>query len=201
MPTAGQTSSLELAPATRQDASHLAILVDMAGHGLPAWFWASSPARPAGTSILEFGRERARGDFGGFSWRNAYVARSAGMVAGMILGYRQPDDPGDAAEVPDIVRPLVELEAEAPGSWYVNALAVYPEFRGRGIGAALLEGALDRARSEGADTASLIVEDVNDAARRFYARLGFSERAERAYQRFPMGPEASRWILMVRKLN
>ena len=31
------------------------------------------------------------------------------------------------------------MEALAPGSWYVNALAVLPEFQGRGLGARLLK--------------------------------------------------------------
>ena len=36
------------------------------------------------------------------------------------------------------MRPLVLLEAKAPGSWYVNVLATFPEFRRQGIGVQLL---------------------------------------------------------------
>ena len=34
--------------------------------------------------------------------------------------------------------PLQELENLAPGTWYVNVLAAYPEHRGQGYGTALL---------------------------------------------------------------
>ena len=34
--------------------------------------------------------------------------------------------------------PLQELENLAPGTWYVNVLAAYPEHRGKGYGRALL---------------------------------------------------------------
>ena len=73
---------------------------------------------------------RAR-DSGGFSWRNAVVAEIGGEIAACLVGYRL-DDPyelGGLADTPEIVRPLVKLEAKAPGSWYVNVLATFPEFR------------------------------------------------------------------------
>ena len=34
--------------------------------------------------------------------------------------------------------PLQELENLAPGTWYVNVLAVHPPFRGLGLGTKLL---------------------------------------------------------------
>ena len=116
-------------PATKADASALAVLVDIAGEGMPAYMW-STLAAP-GQSVLEFGRERAARDSGGFSWRNAVVAEIGGEIAACLVGYRL-DDPyelGGLADTPEIVRPLVKLEAKAPGSWYVNVLATFPEFR------------------------------------------------------------------------
>ena len=125
-------------PATKADASALAVLVDIAGEGMPAYMW-STLAAP-GQSVLEFGRERAQRDSGGFSWRNAVVAEIGGEVAACLVGYRldDPYDLGALAGTPEIVQPLVKLEAKSPGSWYVNVLATFPEFRRRGIGAKLL---------------------------------------------------------------
>ena len=194
---------VEIVPARREDGSHIAMLTDMAGHGLPAHFWATAGERAAGTSLLEIGRERARRDSGNFSWRNAWLARLDGDVAGVLLGYRQPADldAGDLSQLPELVRPLVELEALAPGSWYLNVVAVYPEYRGRGVGRALMDKALAVSAEQGAPSTSLIVEDVNVNARRLYAAMGFEERALRPFVSFPFGPAAGNWILMVRDLR
>ena len=100
-------------PATKADASALAVLVDIAGEGLPAYLW--STLKAPGQSMLEVGRERAAREEGGFSYRNAIVAEIDGEVAACLVGYRL-DDPyelGDLDAMPELVRPLVELEAGA----------------------------------------------------------------------------------------
>ncbi|HEU4475108.1 MAG TPA: hypothetical protein VFR71_00220, partial [Methyloceanibacter sp.] len=111
-------------PATKADAAALAVLVDIAGEGMPAYMW--STLKAPGQSLLELGRERAQREAGGFSYRNSIVAEIDGEIAASLVGYRL-DDPYDLeaslAETPEIVRPLVRLEAKAPGSWYVNVLA------------------------------------------------------------------------------
>jgi len=126
-------------PATKTDAAVLAVLVDIAGEGMPSFMWSTLGA--VGQSVLEFGRERARRDTGGFSFKNATVAEIGGEIAACLVGYRL-DDPNDLdgslAETPEIVRPLVRLEAKVSGSWYVNVLATFPEFRRHGIGGELL---------------------------------------------------------------
>ena len=126
------------------------MLVDIAGEGLPAHLW--STLKAPGQSILEVGRERAAREEGGFSYRNAIVAEVDGEIAACLVGYRldDPYDLGDLEQVPPLVRPLVLLEAKAPGSWYVNVLATFPEFRRQGIGMALLGIAEQKAREEGA---------------------------------------------------
>ena len=123
-------------PAAKADASALAVLVDIAGEGLPAYLW--STLKAPGQSILEVGRERAARETGGFSYRNAIVAEVDGEIAACLVGYRldDPYDLGDLEQVPPLVRPLVLLEAKAPGSWYVNVLATFPEFRRQGLGMA-----------------------------------------------------------------
>ena len=100
-------------PATKKDAAALAVLVDIAGEGLPAYLW--STLRAPGQSILEVGRERALREEGGFSYRNAVIAEIGGGIAATLIGYRL-DDPyrlGDLAEIPEIVRPLLRLDLVA----------------------------------------------------------------------------------------
>lgn len=77
-----------------------------------------------------------------------------------------------------VVAWLVADEAE------VANLAVAPEWRGRGVGAALLDAALNEARKGGAHVAHLEVRDSNVAARALYGSRGFMPvgRRRRYYQ-------------------
>ena len=58
----------------------------------------------------------------------------------------------------------------------VRLLAVAPSDRGRGVGAALMNECIHRARRAGATALTLHTTDLMQAAMRLYARLGF-ERA------------------------
>ena len=58
------------------------------------------------------------------------------------------------------------------------ALAVHPDFRGRGLGERLARRVLDRLRRRGARTFSLEVRDPNPAAQGLYLRLGFRPAGE-----------------------
>jgi [ribosomal protein S18]-alanine N-acetyltransferase len=57
---------------------------------------------------------------------------------------------------------------------HVNNLAVRPEYRGRGLGGALLAYALEEGERRGATRAMLEVRRSNEAARRLYERYGFA---------------------------
>ncbi len=48
-------------------------------------------------------------------------------------------DVSDINDYPKELIPLVELEALAPGSWYINAIATYEQYRGQGIASQLLK--------------------------------------------------------------
>lgn len=58
------------------------------------------------------------------------------------------------------------------------AIAVVPNARGKGVGAALLESLLDRAREEGYDAISLSVDRNNAGAIGLYERHGFERLGE-----------------------
>ena len=62
---------------------------------------------------------------------------------------------------------------------HINNVAVRPQFRGHGIGSALLHHALAEAKQLGARRATLEVRASNTAARRLYERLGFYVAATR----------------------
>ena len=59
---------------------------------------------------------------------------------------------------------------------YLEELYVVPNKRGRGIGRALLEAAMDRAREAGAAHIDLNTGETDRAARGLYERAGFTNR-------------------------
>ena len=59
---------------------------------------------------------------------------------------------------------------------YLAELYVVPPRRGRGLGRALMEAALDVARAEGADYMDLGTSEDDVAARALYESLGFTNR-------------------------
>ena len=62
---------------------------------------------------------------------------------------------------------------------HINNLAVRDDFRGRGVGTALLEHIIRDGSSRGAERATLEVRRSNAPARRLYERLGFEVAATR----------------------
>jgi ribosomal protein S18 acetylase RimI-like enzyme len=192
---------LTFRPATKADASALAVLVDIAGEGLPAYLWSTLNA--PGQSILEVGRERAAREEGGFSYRNAIVAEVGGEIAACLVGYRlnEPYDLGNLEQIPELVRPLVLLEAKAPGSWYVNVLATFPEFRRQGIGMELLAIAEQKASESGVVALSVIVAGENERAARLYRRAGFAAAARAPLVPFPGYIHEGDWILLMKRLG
>ena len=57
------------------------------------------------------------------------VAEIDGAIAGALTGrlIPIPYKRGDSADLPDVFAPVLELEAVAAGSWYLNVISVYPE--------------------------------------------------------------------------
>ena len=165
--------------AQKSDAAELAKLIDLAGEGLPFYLWRQMAA--AGEDPWEIGRQRAARDTGGFSYRNSVVAEVDGKVVGALVGYPVADEPEpvDPDNTPPMFVPLRELENLAPGTWYVNSVAVFPEARGLGVGSRLMHCAEQRAAELGLRGLSLIVSDANPGARRLYEHLGYEELAER----------------------
>ncbi|MHB0874602.1 MAG: GNAT family N-acetyltransferase [Anaerolineae bacterium] len=68
---------------------------------------------------------------------------------------------------------LVAAGAEHRNRVHIEALAVRGDYRGRGIGARLIDATADLAREQGISVLSLDVVDTNPGARRLYERLGF----------------------------
>lgn len=86
------------------------------------------------------------------------------------------------------------------GNWYskregkvvgaIHELVVLPKYRGRGIGRALINMALDYFKEREIAVAELWVGDANYTAIDFYKRMGFEERDKFNY-----------WVRMTRDIN
>jgi len=63
--------------------------------------------------------------------------------------------------------------AASPGGWMIGNVAVHPDWRGRGIGRALVEAAVRQASEQGGIWVGLEVREDNSVARRLYDRMGF----------------------------
>lgn len=193
-------ADFRLRKAVPADGPVLAELLNAAGEGLPLYLW-SLMAGP-GEDPMDVGARRAAGNEGGFSYRHAHVAMVGSELAGMLLGYPLPDPYDDSAlaDAPPVVRPLLELEARVPGSWYVNAVAALPQYRGRGVGSFLMNIAEFLARAAGSSATSLIVAEDNAGAVRLYQRLGYEILDRRPVARYPGCHHAGDWLLMRKQL-
>ncbi|MGI9424589.1 MAG: GNAT family N-acetyltransferase [Hyphomicrobiaceae bacterium] len=183
-----------------EDAALLCELVNYAGERLPLYLWGklATPEQDA----WAVGYSRAVRDAGSFSYRNAIVIEDDGQAAGCLIGYAIPDTiepvPDD---IPPMFRPLQELENLAPGSWYVNVLAVVPDRRSRGLGRKLLDLAEDRARRSGHGAMSIIVSDANVGARRLYERCAYDEAGTRPMIKDNWDNDGENWVLLTKRLD
>lgn len=185
--------------AEASDAAHLVRFINMAADDLPMHFWRKSVG-PEGDAIA-YGMERAARATGSFSYSNAWLAETGSEVAACLLGYPAEDEPAPIApDTPPVFVPLLELEALAPGSWYLNVLATYESFRGRGCGSALLAKAEDITRAGGRRVISLITADTHHEAQRLYAAKGYTEIARRPVVKGDWQVDATEWILMTKTL-
>lgn len=87
--------------------------------------------------------------------RLVLVAEAGGRLAGFAAAHPDPDDPA------------VD---------YLAALHMHPDARGQGTGAALMAALADALAARGRTRLWCYVMTANHAARRFYARLGATER-------------------------
>jgi ribosomal protein S18 acetylase RimI-like enzyme len=89
---------------------------------------------------------------------------------------------GEGPEGISLTRFRPSVWSDAPEA-HLQELYVAPALRGRGIGRALLEATIERARAEGATGIDLNTGETDTAARRLYESMGFTNREGR-----PDGP-------------
>ena len=99
------------------------------------------------------------------------VATSDNLVVAMNHAFEMPESDG-IKEVP-VLQPYSRLEAA--NSFYISGIAVDVDWRGQGIGSALLDVAETIASNQGCDRLSLICLEAKQDAFRLYCRRCFVE--------------------------
>jgi len=192
---------METRQATKADCRAIAELALMAGEGIPAYFWEQS--RQPGQAIEDVGAQNAASDTENFSWRNVHLAVNGNAVAGMLLAYRLPDaeNAEDLEAFPAFIRPLIELEQCVPGSFYINMLATYPEYRNQAVGTTLMGLADKLAADARCSLLSVEVFEQNVGALRLYQRLGYTIVDKRPVVPHPCHPYTADIVLLTKPVS
>jgi ribosomal protein S18 acetylase RimI-like enzyme len=178
--------TIQVRRALPADAQHIARLVRASAEAfLPALF---GPGIPRALEEMAAGRGTL------FSHQHAWVAEGSAGVCGMLLGYpgavKGAQDPRTGLallgqlraqmvrRLPALLTMQSTIGRIGKDEYYVSNVAVYPQFRGRGIGSLLIDRAREEAVRAGASVVVLDVETDNPAAQRLYERLGFRVTGE-----------------------
>lgn len=114
-----------------------------------------------------------------FSSNQFLVKIADGETAGMILCYHGSDAETIDRPILDELRritndPTLTIDKEADeDEYYIDALAVSPEWGGRGIGTELIQAAEQHAQQRGYGKIALNVEQYNERACSLYKKLGY----------------------------
>ena len=177
---------LKIRTALTSDIPHLAyIWLEATGGVIEALYEGAIPGRQT-NEIVEHVFSRS-GTTTCFS--NAIIAEEGGAVVGGLHAYPEAEEAHDPSD------PLVEegrlcvakpfSELHPTGSYYIVAVALYPEARNKGIAKRLLQQAESTAKSLDFEQISLHVFEQNSVARSLYLRLGYQEEGRRCVVAHP----------------
>lgn len=121
-----------------------------------------------------------------YSWQHAIVAQCDDKVVGAVVGYDgallEQLREGTFAVLRQLISrtPKLANETEA-GEYYLDSIAVMPEYQGVGIGSALIDAFCKRALAQGHKQVGLIVDFDNPTAERLYTSQGFKRIGKRLF--------------------
>lgn len=188
------------------DARALAEVCIMAGHGVMELFYEGLVPGKSVIDCVITRRILDRDSFATFKrWRVATDASGQFLGALNSLPHKvlmnSPDDPLlDEARLRPIAA-LLELEEIPVGSYYVNIIAVYPQHRRSGAGAAMMREAERLARVQKFSRMSLCTFEDDPGLMGFYRGQGFEPLARRAIAPHPAIAKSGHFVLMTRELQ
>ncbi len=118
-----------------------------------------------------------------YSPKNTVIAEVDGNPVGMLTAYDGAGYHDMRVRTSMLIQQSMgvtfenmEDESQA-GEYYLDSLAVLPEYRGRGIGTYLLRHGIGQGHEKGL-TVTLAVDPVNENAQRLYKSLGFMHQRD-----------------------
>lgn len=173
--------------ATLDDCYTIARLFQIASDGVCDYTWSTLASKYPGLTPLEIGAKRYANPDNLFGYKNCVIAERNGEIVGMMVTFPipkeivsksepivepaiAPDEDVPNTETPDVLAPY---SLEAPGTWYICALALFPKFRRQRIGTQLLAVAHQQAAERGFKELSLLCFEQNAGALKLYQRHGF----------------------------
>lgn len=114
-----------------------------------------------------------------YSWRNATIAIYDGNPAGLMVAY----DGARYRQMRDITFPMIRMyvgddyhnmdDEAGTGEYYLDSLAVLPQYRRKGIASALMKEFLRQRDEAGIPMATIAVDPENQPAYSLYTSCGF----------------------------
>ncbi|MBA9088170.1 ribosomal protein S18 acetylase RimI-like enzyme [Fontibacillus solani] len=114
------------------------------------------------------------------SYENVMVKEENEKVIAFMLTYHGSDAASldqpfiDRLAANGVMAPVIQREAK-DDEFYLDSIAVDPDYQGHGIGTEMLQLFERQASERGYDKIMLLVDQDNPAARKLYLRQGYSE--------------------------
>lgn len=138
-----------------------------------------------GTSDLEWVKESCADPQSMYSWNKSLIAEDEGKPVGCIISYSGDDYQKlrdytwsrlwKGVDPAEIKQTAIETY---PGEYYLDSLAIEPEYRGNGLGKRLMESAIRQGKGLGYDKYALLVAEGKLRLKEYYASLGFEEAGD-----------------------
>ena len=131
-----------------------------------------------GEHYLKVLEEIAQNEKTQYSFKNTLIAEIGDTPIGAVIGYDGAKLFELRTETFAIIKkhigstPDIEPETEV-GEFYLDSIAVLPEFRGHGVAKNLILTLCNKAFSEGHENVGLLVDVENTNAEKLYHSLGF----------------------------
>ncbi len=142
-----------------------------------------------GENIKEVLQEMFLKNYNLFSLKNVFTIENNKEITGMLLGYdwktKKQSNLNTGILLLKKTRfkllnnfiPLLKFNSSVgqfkKGEYYISNIAIYPEFRGKGLGRELIQKAEEDAKRKHSKKVVLDVEKENNRAIKFYKELGY----------------------------
>ena len=130
--------------------------------------------------VLEYLMDICRMDDTLYSYKHTRIAELGGKVVGALIGYDGARYAEMRTKTFNLVQQTSGLDLSknametGSGEYYLDSMAILPEYRGRKIGLLLIRDRMDWAKHNGFEAVTLLVDKDKQHLQRYYESLGFA---------------------------